>query len=109
MRARAMTGRARQARGNSADPQAGFTIVEMMISMTVFVIVVGAVYGLLEVGRAGRFNTNQRWEVLQNVRIALNAVGRDAINAGVDYPNLGAMVPSGKLTIVHGTDDGDGN
>lgn len=89
--------------------QSGFTIVEMMISLTIFVIVVGAIYGLLEVGRAGRLNTNQRWEVLQNVRIALNAVGRDTINAGVDYPNLGAMIPSGKLTIVGGADDGDGN
>jgi prepilin-type N-terminal cleavage/methylation domain-containing protein len=89
--------------------QSGFTVVEMMISLAIFVIVVGAIYGLLEVGRAGRLNTNQRWEVLQNVRIALNAVGRDAINAGVDYPNLGAMIPSGKLTIVGGADDGDGN
>jgi prepilin-type N-terminal cleavage/methylation domain-containing protein len=94
---------------DSHNDQGGFTIVEMMISLSVFVIVVGAVYGLLEVGRAGRLNTNQRWEVLQNVRIALNAVGRDAINAGVDYPNLGAMIPSGKLTIVGGADDGDGN
>lgn len=109
MQARANTGRARPARGDSASGQAGFTVVEMMISLTVFVIVVGAIYGLLEVGRAGRFNTNQRWEVLQNVRIALNAVGRDAINAGVDYPNLGAMIPSSKLTIVHGADDGDSN
>ena len=87
----------------------GFTVVEMMISMAVFIIVMGAIYGLLEVGRNGRLNTNQRWEVLQNVRIALNAVGRDAINAGVDYPNLGAMIPSGKLTLVGGANDGDGN
>jgi prepilin-type N-terminal cleavage/methylation domain-containing protein len=87
----------------------GFTILEMMISAAVFVVVVGAVYGLVEVGRAGRLNTNQRWEVLQNVRIALNAVGRDAINAGVDYPNQGAMVPDGKITLVGGVADGDGN
>jgi Type IV Pilus-assembly protein W/Prokaryotic N-terminal methylation motif len=106
-----MTDRGRAVRfcDASYNDQAGFTVVETMISLAVFIIVIGAIYGLLEVGRAGRLNTNQRWEVLQNVRIALNAVGRDAINAGVDYPNLGAMVPSGKLTLVGGGNDGDGN
>lgn len=109
MRAMPARWRTRRACDDSSASQQGFTIIEMMISVTVFIIVVGAIYGLLEVGRAGRLNTNQRWEVLQNVRIALNAVGRDAINAGVDYPNLGAMIPSGKLTIVGGANDGDGN
>jgi len=100
---------ARRVRAVKPDGQRGFTVVEVMISVVIFVIIVTATYGLLEVGRAGRLNTNQRWEVLQNVRIALNAVGRDAINAGVDYPNLGAMIPSGKLTVVGGANDGDGN
>jgi prepilin-type N-terminal cleavage/methylation domain-containing protein len=97
------------ARAPVTQAPSGFTVVEVMISTVIFVIVVSATYGLLEVGRAGRLNTNQRWEVLQNVRIALNAVGRDALNAGVDYPNLGAMIPSGKLTLVGGANDNDGN
>jgi hypothetical protein len=60
----------------------------------------GAVYGLLHVSRGGRLNVSQRTEVLQNVRVALNAIGRDAINAGVSYPNLGALIPDDKLALI---------
>lgn len=87
--------------------QTGFTIIEVAVSVTVFAIVMGAIYGLLHVARGGRVNTSQRTEVLQNVRVALNAMGRDAINAGVGYPNLGALIPDDKLSVVGVLPDGD--
>ncbi|HKP88056.1 MAG TPA: prepilin-type N-terminal cleavage/methylation domain-containing protein [Blastocatellia bacterium] len=93
----------------SPSRQSGFTIIEMVISLAIFTIVVGAIYGLLEVARAGRLNTTNRAEVLQNVRVGLNAVGRDAINAGVGYPNLGAMVPDDRTALVGAAADGDNN
>jgi prepilin-type N-terminal cleavage/methylation domain-containing protein len=89
--------------------QSGFTVIEMMVSVLIFTIIIGAIYGLLEVARAGRLNTSQRTEVLQNVRVGLNSLGRDAINAGVDYPNLGAMLPDNMLSLVGGANDADGN
>lgn len=96
---------------NQADqcrrPQSGFTMIEMVISIAIFSIVMGSIYGLLHVARTGRINTSQRTEVLQGVRVALNAVGRDSINAGVSYPNLGALIPDNKLTLVGGTADAD--
>jgi prepilin-type N-terminal cleavage/methylation domain-containing protein len=89
--------------------ESGFTLVEVMVSAAIFTIVMGAVYGLLEVARAGRLNTIQRTDVLQNVRVSLNAMGRDAINAGVGYPNLGALIPDDKLSLIGLAADGDIN
>jgi prepilin-type N-terminal cleavage/methylation domain-containing protein len=89
--------------------QSGFTVIEMMVAVLIFTIVVGAIYGLLEVARAGRLSTSQRAEVLQNVRVGLNSLGRDAINAGVSYPNLGAMIPDDRLSLVGAAADADAN
>lgn len=89
--------------------ESGFTLVEVVVSAAIFTIVMGAVYGLLEVARAGRLNTTQRTDVLQNVRVSLNAMGRDAINAGVGYPNLGALIPDDKLSLIGIAADGDLN
>ena len=82
--------------------EAGFTIIEIAVSMIIFTIVMGSVYGLLSVARAGRLNVNQHAEVLQNARIAINTMSRDAINAGVGYPNLGATVPDNQISALLG-------
>lgn len=84
----------------SEGRESGFTVIETVVSLAIFAIVMGAVYGVLHVARAGKINTSQRTEVLQNVRVALNAVGRDAINAGVGYPNIGALIPDNKLSLI---------
>lgn len=94
-------------RARSTRTQAGFTILEMAVSMAIFAIVMGSIYALLHIMRGGRVNTSQRAEVLQGVRTALNSMGRDAINAGVGYPNTGALIPDNKLTLVGGTADSD--
>lgn len=65
--------------------ESGFTLLEPIVAMAIFSIVVGSIYLLLEVGRSDAFKTKQRTETMQNARIALNTIGRDAINAGVGY------------------------
>ena len=88
--------------------QSGFTLIELTVGVVVFAIVMSSIYGLLMLARSGRLNTNQRSEILQNMRIALNTIGRDAINAGVDYPNLGAILPDDSLATAFGiTPDSD--
>ena len=82
--------------------EAGFTIIEISVSVIIFTIVMGTIYGLLKVARSGRLNVNQHAEVLQNARIAINTMGRDAINAGVGYPNLGANVPDNRISALLG-------
>jgi prepilin-type N-terminal cleavage/methylation domain-containing protein len=100
----------RQQPSHSASRQSGFSVIEMLIGITVFTIVMGAVYGLLQLGRASRLNTNMRAEALQNARIALNTLGRDIINSGVGYPNIGAMIPDDRVTgLFGGTADADTN
>jgi hypothetical protein len=69
----------------------------MVVAVAVFTIIVGAIYALLEVGRSDAFNTKERTETMQNSRIALNLLGRDAINAGVGYWKSGARTPDGTL------------
>ena len=87
----------RDSNTNCSTHQAGFTIVELVIAVAVFTIVMGSIYGLLEVGRRGRSNTLQRNEILQNARIALNYITRDTINAGVGYPIQGSLMPDDRL------------
>lgn len=103
-----LSGFASQEHKNSAraNHQAGFSLIEMIVGVTVFTIVMGAIYGLLQVGRSGRLNTNMRSEALQNSRVAINTIGRDIINAGVGYPNIGALIPDNRVTgLFGGTDD----
>jgi prepilin-type N-terminal cleavage/methylation domain-containing protein len=80
------------------NDQSGFSLIELLIALLIFAIVVAAIYGLLELGRSDRFVTNQRVEVMQNVRIALNAIGRDALNAGFEFPVGGALLPKDTLS-----------
>jgi prepilin-type N-terminal cleavage/methylation domain-containing protein len=86
-----------RAERTTARAEAGFSLLEMVVAVAIFTIVVGAIYGLLEVGRSDAFNTKTRTEVMQNSRIALNTIGRDAINAGVGYWKSGARTPDGTL------------
>ena len=80
-----------------ARAEAGFSLLEFIVAVAIFTVVVGAIYGLLEVGRSDAFNTSQMTETMQNGRIALNTIGRDAINSGVGYWKSGGRVPDGTL------------
>jgi hypothetical protein len=75
----------------------------MAVGIVVFTIVMGSIYGLMMVARGGRINTNQRSEIMQNARIAINAMSRDAINAGVGYPYDGANLPDNRVQTLLGT------
>ena len=77
--------------------ESGFTTIEMFVAMMLFAIVIGSIYGLLEVGRSARFNSLQSAETSQDVRVGLNTIGKDVLNAGVDFPNAGPLVPNGWL------------
>ena len=82
--------------------QAGFSLIELVIAMLLFTIVTGAVYGLLEAARSDRFTTNERVEIMQGARNALNAIGRDALNAGYGFPQTGASLPHNALSTIMG-------
>ena len=71
----------------------GFTIVEMIVAMVVFTIIVGTIYGLLQIGLIDRNRASRRSDVLKNARAAMHLISRDALNAGLSYNKNGATVP----------------
>jgi len=71
----------------------GFSIVEMIVAMVLFMIIVGTIYGLLQVGLIDRNRASRRSDVLKNARAAMHLIGRDALNAGLSYNKSGAIVP----------------
>lgn len=73
--------------------EAGFSLMEMVIAITVFLIVMSAVYGLLRIGAVSRETINNRSETLTNARSAVNSVGKDVINAGLGFSKVGGIVP----------------
>jgi prepilin-type N-terminal cleavage/methylation domain-containing protein len=83
----------------SSRSQTGFTIVELLVSITLFLVVTGAIYGLLKVARADRSTSNQRIDVMKNLRVALNMIGRDTLDAGYSYQKNGALVPNGLIAL----------
>lgn len=100
-----VSNRNRVARGSR---ESGFTLLELIVAMAIFMVVVGAIYAMLEVGRSDAFLTKQKTETMQNARIALNTIGRDAVNAGVGYWKSGARVPDGTLSnLLFIADDAD--
>ncbi len=84
-----------------AGSEQGFSLLELLVAVVIFTVIIMAIYSLLEVGRSERFTTVQKTESIQNVRIALNTIGRDAINAGVGYENTGAQIPDNRLVLLN--------
>ena len=78
----------------------GFTLVELIVSLVIFLIVTGAIYGLLEVGRIDRNRSSRRSDILKNARIAIHLMGRDSLNAGLGYHRRGAVAPDGFLNTL---------
>lgn len=77
----------------------GFTLVELLVSMTIFLMVSATVYAVLNAGVIGRNTVNQQVPVNKNLRFSLNMLGRDSYNAGFGYPLRTAVVlPNNRVT-----------
>lgn len=75
------------------NSEKGLTTIELLIAMTIFLIVVASVYGVLKIGNISRTTINTRSENIKNVRMAINTIGREAVNAGLGYNRIGGTVP----------------
>ena len=78
----------------------GFSLIELLIAMVIFLVVTGTIYGLLEVGRANRDRSSRRSDILKNARGSISLIGRDALNAGLGFNKNGARVPDGFLATM---------
>lgn len=83
----------RKLKNNVNKSEQGLTAIELLIAMSIFLIVMSSVYGILKIGNMSRTTVNSRTDNIKNVRLALNTVGREAVNAGLGYNRIGGTVP----------------
>ncbi len=84
---------------NAKRSQKGYTLLEAMISMVIFLIITTSIYGLLQIGRIDRNRSSRKADILKNARVAMHLIGRDALNAGLGFHRGGAVVPDNFLSI----------
>lgn len=78
---------------NGGQRDQGFSLLELLIAMVLFLIVTGSIYGLMQLGMYDRNRASRRTDVLKNARVAVHMIGRDVLNAGLAYHRRGAVVP----------------
>lgn len=82
----------------------GYSLLELIIAMVIFLMVTSVIWGLLQIGQRSRTTTNQQVLLNRNVRISLNLLGRDTLNAGYGYPAKNTvLLPDNKLSALLGT------
>jgi type II secretory pathway component PulJ len=94
----------RQNRSSGRNNESGFTITEVMVSMTIFLMITGTVFGLLRVAKQSRDTIDNKVQLTKGNRIGLNLIGRDTYNAGYGYPVASSVnVPDLRLSTRLGT------
>jgi type II secretory pathway pseudopilin PulG len=78
--------------------EAGIGLLEVLIAAVLFLVISGAVFGLLQVARIDRNRASRRSDTLKNARAAMHLIGRDVLNAGLSYHKDGGFAPDDFLT-----------
>jgi prepilin-type N-terminal cleavage/methylation domain-containing protein len=76
----------------------GFSLVELMVAMTVTLIVSGAIYGLLASGSNAFRREPELADRQQNIRVAMDLIARDVFNAGAALPTFSQVFTSSDPT-----------
>lgn len=87
---------------NSETKQAGFSLTELLISLTVFLIATAAIFGVLRIAMIQRNTTSNRTDQLRSARVSTDFIRRDAINAGFGYHRTGGNVPDNTANQLFG-------
>jgi prepilin-type N-terminal cleavage/methylation domain-containing protein len=66
----------------------GFSLVELMMAMTITLVVSAAIYGLLTSGSNAFRREPELADRQQNIRVAMELIARDVFNAGAGLPTL---------------------
>ncbi|HEX3101981.1 MAG TPA: prepilin-type N-terminal cleavage/methylation domain-containing protein, partial [Pyrinomonadaceae bacterium] len=77
----------------------GFTMLEVIVAMTIFLIISGAIWGVLKAAMISRSTVNQQVQLAKNVRLALNIIGKDTYNAGFGYPVFSTTNPGSVVVL----------
>jgi len=81
----------------------GFSLVEMLVSIVIFLIVTGAIWSVLSVARQSSTTVNRSVELSKTVRVGMNLLGRDTYNAGFGYPfTTTVWLPDNRVSALLG-------
>lgn len=81
----------------------GFSLLELLVSITIFLIVTGAIFAALQAGRNSRTTVNREVELSKTIRVGMNLLGRDTYNAGYGYPlKTTVVLPDDRITTLLG-------
>ena len=84
-------------------PEAGFSLIELIVSMTVFLIVTGSIWGVMNIAQRSRAVVNEKVDLGKSSRVGMNLLGRDTYNAGYAYPHRNTVVlPDNRISILLG-------
>ncbi len=70
----------------ATSSERGFSLVELLVAMTVALVVSGAIYGLLSSAQSAFRREPALSDRQQNIRIAMDTIARDIENAGSGLP-----------------------
>ena len=87
---------------NSEKSQKGLSIIELLITLTVFLIAVGAIFGVMRIAIIQRNTTSNRTDQLRSARVSVDFIRRDAINAGFGFHRTGGNVPDNMANSLFG-------
>lgn len=74
--------------------QAGFTLIEMMVAVGIFVVIAGAMFELLWNSQKRYQTETQLLTSFQEARLGLDQIVRDASDAGYPPPNHFSLLPT---------------
>ena len=95
----------RRAMKQPSRGQSGFSLIELMVAMTITLVISGAIYGLIAGGQTAFRREPELSDRQQNIRVAMDLILRDIANAGSGLPAfLQAFTPG--LDACAGCPDG---
>jgi len=65
-----------------SSSQKGFTLVELLVYIALFLVILGSVYGILEANRSTYVSGERKADVQQNARVAMDEIARQLRMAG---------------------------
>ncbi len=93
----------------SRSKEAGFSLIELMVAITITVIITGAMFGLLTGGQTAFKREPERTDLQQNLRIGMNIVMEDVAMAGMGLDPYQQVFTTGldESTTVSGANTAD--
>ncbi|HAF13171.1 MAG TPA: hypothetical protein DCK93_16400 [Blastocatellia bacterium] len=87
-------------RNQSHDDIAGFTLLELLIAMTITLVLLGVASGILASSFRIRTRENQKTEALADAQRGLNLITREVANSGYGLTDNGIVSADSGLTSI---------